>query len=764
KRVVISSGRTSALAKIASPSTTLMESGTCRLTNVVITASQPQPVLSIRGIATTPTNSSFDQSVATFIDGFYAGRPKLSLVPFFDVNRVEVLRGPQSTFFGNSAVGGALSVITNTPEVEGGYLNISAGTQSEYSAELANTFSLGKTLRVRAAGKYRTFGGFLEESLTGEMIGEEQQINGRISALFTPSDKVSLTLKAEYAEVTGNGMGLQQNGPPTENAESILDGILTGAPFAVEDPAYPQFTSVVNDFRTNAGGTQALSSNTFIRAGGFAVPSTAFGANLWHENPYFHNLGRRDITNNIYQLTGEFELFNAGYKFISQSSYGSYDSYDFIDLDASAYALATVEFLENYSQASQEFRLLSPENKPFRWLAGAYYQRSEVDDQTNIVYVLAPTGGVLFTERSWWTSGFISAEYDISDRLTLGAGMRLSIVTKDGRSNPLYALSSVDGSPLVNPLPSAINPFPLPVASQAIGLGALPAEWVRNPDIRVLRTTYETNNLDYSASLNYEIQNANLYFRYVNGFKAGGINAQNVSDPTVTPQDQQFNDEKVDAFELGIKGVTINDVASYELSTFYNIFSDLQTSQLNQENQLPVVTNAGKAISAGAELEGRFKVSERFKLGLQVAYLDAHYTEWKTTPNAEEIADGRSSDGTSIDRGALGYRLKYAPEWTLSLNPQLLLPVGYTKQLEVDLFYSYRTEYVTGDNYFAADTQDAYGLLDATVSITDKVTQKWRLSLYGRNLGNTHYAVYSNNQLLIPGRSRRVGLQLLYRW
>ena len=166
--------------------------------------------ISLRGISS-GTNTAFDQSVVTFIDDVYHGKVRSSGSLLLDVDRIELLKGPQTTFFGNNAIAGAINVQSARPRKDyGGSVRALYGDHGEYAAEAIVNVPLSSTLAVRAAGLANGMNGYLLDRTAEGKLPHERNYAGRITALWTPSDSFTLFLKAEATDNQNRGAaGLQ---------------------------------------------------------------------------------------------------------------------------------------------------------------------------------------------------------------------------------------------------------------------------------------------------------------------------------------------------------------------------------------------------------------------------------------------------------------------------------------------------------------------------------------------------------------------------
>lgn len=722
--------------------------------NVNVVNSGTSPSIAIRGISTSGANNGFEQSVGTFVDGVYIGRSNYMKTQLFDIEQIEVLKGPQPTYFGNSTIGGAMSISSVKPgKKQEGYVALSTGTQSEYELEGAYTYPFSDDFRIRVAAKYRTFDGFLNDLQTGDLKGGDKQLSGRITAVLEPSDRFKFTLKAEIADRTGEG-----GAPPRWRDPRPMDPseAINGYLYDDFDPNY-DLSYRLESFTSAFGANRPLPTEATFAGRPIAVA----GLDKWHENPWFADEAN-DI--NAANLSGNFEIgLGGGYSLTSLTGYSTFETFQRGDIDASHYALFGNQLAQDFNQFSQEIRLQSPTDKKVYWNLGAYYQNTTFSSENgSVMPIFGASGGGTIQDDSWF-SVFANMDYSLTDQLKLSGGLRYSTVSKDGEVYSVWGLSSVTGMPMSNQFPMNLS------GNIAINNGEIPL-FERNPNGVFYDPTYDTDAVDYSLSLLYELnENNNVYLKYAKGFKAGGINAPAVR---VTPTTQEtFGDETANAFELGVKGSIPAINLKYNLAAFQTNIEGLQVNQYDPINFNFITSNAGEAVSKGIEFDSRIFFSEVFQLGIDMAFLDAEFTEFITQAQNEEIADGLATqvagqntpapndDVYTVDRA--GYPLKFSPDFQITLSPTFNFSLNDKSRIFVNAQYTYKTRYATSDVYYSYDFQDAYGELYANVGYGPK-DRKWNVNAYFRNITDEIYIVTANNGNGFIGRGNRMGVQFRY--
>lgn len=343
--------------------------------------------LTVRGLGTPARTQSFDQSVALFLDGAFLGKGRLYSTAFFDVERIEVIKGTQSTLLGKNTSLGAISIVSKKPGTTlEGY--VSGGAEVEnggWFAEAAVTLPASDQLRFRFSGRYSDANGWVRNDTTGNNVPKDRDVGLRAIAVLEPSIDFDATLSYQYNDGRRIGNGYQFVDPNGLLPAGLGDGVL--------DDRKSSFMSQGDD--------------------GESVHRT-----------------RSHIAN----LTGNLQVGSS--TLTSVTSYATYkinfaDDFDFSNRD-STYFLRH----ENYDQFSQEIRLTSPGTQAFSYIVGLFYFHSNWDSSETQIYdtpvFVPPLGGNIFqggftnnfTQKTDTISAFVSTTYRFTDRLRLNLGLR----------------------------------------------------------------------------------------------------------------------------------------------------------------------------------------------------------------------------------------------------------------------------------------------------------------------------------------------------
>lgn len=516
----------------------------------------------IRGVGTVRlTSATADPSVGLFVNEVYIGRRGAATPPIFDLERVEVLRGPQGTIFGKNVVGGAVSLITGAPRFEfGGGAYIAAGNYGTVQSEGHVTGALSDTVAARLAFQTDRHDGYSRNIVNGQELDDTDGYAGRLSFLVKASDRLTLNFVGDVSHDDGGGQ----------------------ARHAVDDPT-----------RAGVGAISAakLSSN----------PRETY-------TPYFQYQRR---TTYGFSTRADYDFGGATLTYLGALRGGD-SGQRFSQAGAGAPPSLTDSVLtqaEKYTGITQELRIASDPSRQLRWLAGLYYLREETDRSSENAARSALPGGPGGTRDSldgvnnFTQNGvaqnyaaFGEVEYEFVPGLTASLGGRYTIDSKD-----MVASATIQSFGLPGDI---LSPAPL-----------------RTPyNITVEKTWKEFTPraaLEFKAS-----ENVLIYASAAKGFKGGGWQAA-TPDPVTAAR--PFNPETAWNYEIGIKSDLFDRRVRLNLAAFRLDFKDLQVEQLDDVLLTTVVTNAASAKIQGIEGEVSFAVTRGFTLSGSGSILDAKY-------------------------------------------------------------------------------------------------------------------------------------------
>ncbi|MEP4146102.1 MAG: TonB-dependent receptor [Halioglobus sp.] len=679
---------------------TNLEELTLYLPAVNVSQSGGQTQIFIRGIGS-GNNIGFEQSVGTFVDGVYFGRARNARAAFLDVERVEVLKGPQSTLFGKNTVAGAINITTRGPTEEfEGYLEGSYETEIEqYGLTGAVSGPLSDNVRGRLVAKYSDSEGYMENQAPGGEDGpqkEQSVIRGALSWDIT--DRLLADFKAETGSIDTEG----------KHHKITISTPTANYLFGFGDD--PNFESSLG-FNTK----QSVSGSPARRD---------FDENDW----------------DIYQATLTYEMDNHTLKSIT--AWTEYEVNKCLDGDyAPVYFLDQCNGEEN-EQFTQEFILSSNLGGSFEYLAGFFYQDSDLTSTTDthlrlsgippieagvwgLLGTTLPVGamdsGVLaeFEQNTESWSVFGQFTYDFTDRFRGTVGVRYS--EDDKEADSVQLITALGGTE-----PSGFH-------TALLGPGGLN---FRVPyDYNIERSE---DHVTGSMNLQYDIgDDTMIYFTASNGFKAGGFDESNGLDIS-----REFEDESVLNFEVGAKMEFWDNRARLNSAIFNTSFDDLQVSSF--ESATFIVTNAGEATVQGVELDGVVAVTDKLELRGALTWLDAEYDEYD---EAACTVDQIIAQGNPCRQDLGGTPLQFAPDWSGNIGATYETGLTANTDILFGLAALYSDDVLIMPDGDKNGIQESFWKVDARVAWSAS-DGSWTLALIGKNLTDEDVFSWGNDATL----------------
>jgi iron complex outermembrane receptor protein len=728
-------------------------------------------VLRIRGVGTTSNNIGFESAVGIFVDGAYQSRPGIALSEFVDVERVEVLRGPQGTLFGRNTSAGALNVTNVRPDLSefGGFANATYGNRNLVNVQGAVNLPVVKdTVAVRLTGAYRKRDGYLtvvdrNGAELGDSNGVDQHlIRGQIG--WETEGGIKGRIVADYAKSKAPfGAALEVLQSPVE-AFGLFGAVGLGARGGMAAPA------VATDEFDIRGGQAAVDNR--IASASF-VPETR--TKTWG-------------------VTGELEVpVGAAADLIYIGSYRKFDSFESYDADFSGLDVFDITgSIVNIKTMTHELRLQGDAfSDALEWMIGAYYSKEDITQDTS--YALGEdygelvgalffglTGGAfganpltllsggidpagstnnnLYAQNSKSWSIFTHNTLEIADGLKVSVGMRYSDESKDGsfaqgaNNNSICPalLGRLDLAELQNgnlvfpPAPAALGGPILALGCFAFVAPAdLPLSAVL-PLPRTFASEFKDNELIYTGKVAYEVTpDINTYASFTHGYKSGGFNLD--STAAVGGTDPRFLSETVDAYEIGLKSRLMDNAVTLNVAAFIENFQNFQVLEFT--GVAFETFNVPKATSKGVEIETVIRPDDYFTISGGLTLLDTKYP------------DDCAGTQTAVNVVALcGQDLTNAPPLTGIVGVGYRRPIGDTLEFSINGQVRMESDQRTSTQGIVLPTAaqiDALGLQgavdaapllpfdsqDGTIKINLRATigsqdDLWRIEAFVNNLTN----------------------------
>jgi iron complex outermembrane recepter protein len=664
---------------------TNLEQVSSTIPNLKITQTAIASRIAIRGIAS-GDNKGFEQSVAMFVDGVYFGRDQLSRLPLVDIERIEVLRGPQPTLFGKNAIAGAVSIVTRKPSDE---LEASVNALYEFNhkeAKLTGVLSgpLSQKVGARIVANYRKLDGYFFNTKQDRNEPNLREAFARGILDYDSGAGLTADLKIEYADFRAKGQPREVFGA-TGNYNAVFAG--------------PLFVDTELDYVRADGG-------------------------------YLSNTNVFNIALNVNYELGDHTLS-------AVTGYVDYNVEETIDIDFVAPNLLDGSNLsESYKQISQEFRIASPGGDRLSYIAGLYYQHSKLDFADHVIFspfflntpfrALGDTSNDrTFSQTSNLFSIFAQGEYALTDTLRVTIGARFNREIKRGQR----ALS-------INRGPQSLAA--LPTISDAAVSGTFRAV---NIEAHSISEKLTENSLNPMANIQYDVTDDLLiYGSFARGTKAGGFDVRSNSTPTSTtvarPGAFQFDDERADNFEVGLKYKGKNLALS--LALYRTKYADLQTSVFDGTLNFNV-RNAARATTQGIEADARWAVGDHLTLSGGIAYLDFAFTDF---PNGQ-CAFQQPPDTAGGFCNYAGQRNLLSPKWSGNVAADFKHDINDRLKFGAGFSADFSSSYVSSANLDPRTRQGGFVKIGARVSL-GAVDDSWAISLIGRNLTNERIIQNSN--------------------
>lgn len=683
----------------------------------------------IRGIGS-GINAGFEQSAAMFVDGVHFGRGQLYRAPLFDMNRIEVLRGPQSILFGKNAIAGAISITTAAPteEFEGSASMLYEPDHGEQETSLVLSGPLGESLSGRLAIRKRDMDGFITNSNLGSDGPEQDELTVRGTLQWIPRDNVDVTLKYERNKYDTTGRNIE-----------IIDDVY-GFPGPIPtNPAQLAYSQL-----------QVL---------GFGQSPTALDV----VQDYNRTSNGESSTNEADNFTLTVNWDVGGFALTSVSSFLQYEFQELCDCDFSSANVLVVPLSEDYDQFSQELRLVSPGGEAFDWIAGVFYQTNDASspDTTGLPAnsILGPAvdalvspgaGGLFvdsaaarsFTQDTDSTAVFGQVIWNLTDTMRLSLGGRFTAEDKEATRRVSLTRFST-GAP-IDPVTDRLR-FGTAAAVYANLLGVQFDFAGHN-----LAGSRSDDSFDFAVNLQWDANDdVMLYGTISSGFKSGGFDTRSNSAPgasavavpgiiapgTLPDGTFEFQDEDALAYEVGAK-TRIGQRAELNVAFFLTKYEGLQTSIYDGR----VGFNVGNADAdlMGLELDGRWQITDNFGLYGSFALLDFEFTNF---PNGE-CYFGEAAPGTQFcsRNGATNqYVADYSGTLGFTYDANLSAKLLFRSALDI----SFTDDYFTSQNNDPVTKQDAYAKINLRLAIGNP-EGSWEVALLGRNLADENVISYSN--------------------
>lgn len=674
-----------------------------------------QPTFVIRGVALLDFNPNNTPAAGIYVDDIYQSSTVMGAGAIYDVERVEVLKGPQAGLYGRNTTGGAVQVISRKPRLgdTSGYATGNFGSYQTLHVDAGQSIPLGDTLAARVSLSYDAGGKGWQKSLAdGKDWGRPDKKAVRVQLLWQPNEQFSANLKTFYAQ---------------DKSELTL-ATAVGRYNAVGGICTP----VANGYMDNAS---CLTYNQLTRPGS---PSPTLQSDD----------GKRTLSQAVNKLDnqdiGGTLTLNYDLGFATLSSITGYDHFRFDLTDDFAGAVDTLlvqKQKSNINYLSQEIRLASnPSDSKLSWTVGANFamdrytdsRKNDIRDNTIILRTFGLTSAtgrldLSYRQRTEYYGVFGQAEYAFNDQLKLSGALRYSDEKKEYR----------DGN----------ETFPL----------------INYYIYRNLNSEYKLDDhVTGKVSLQYTpTTEAMVYGSFSKGYKSGGFFG---GFPTNLRNVDPYKEEIIYAYEMGAKTRWLDRRLTLNGSIFYYDHKDAQGFSTVPNPLVPGqyvynLTNIGDAEHYGVELEATLRPISGLTIQANLGRL------WAKVVDSDRTFTGLDGSTINYEGRPIDFSPKWSGEFVVRYEHALTDELRGGVQMDYN-FRSDRTFPPTNVNK-AIYALDGYGLLGGRIFVTTQ--DDWTVAIFGSNLAGEAYKVARLGDGLgsfqeVYGQPRRIGVELTKSW
>jgi len=663
-------------------------------------------VIRIRGIGSEGSNAGIDPAVGVFVDGIYQGRTGLaSSLDLADVERIEVLRGPQGTLWGKNTAAGAISVVTKRPQLNewGAFFENSWGSYDDRQVRgTVNVPVIDDRLAMRLTGYFSKRDGFDTNRFDGGNRNDVDRNGARLKTLFNLSDSLELLVWADYA---------------TEQTTCCVADI----------SSYSGPPSLFVRFRDLAAGT------------GRPLPPVDVYDRLVDANEPSTNDTR------LVGVSAELNWTVRDHVLTLLTGYRNFKSFSVLDGDFSSYDAVTQTTDEQFQQWSSELRLASPGGERFDWVGGLYFYYQE--DETLGKLGIGPdwidnspigpfigsgdvdadgdvSGFDTNTHETWSYAAFGQGTYSLLDSLALTVGLRLNYERKARVGTQIAGFKGVDQGPF-------------------------------GPDLYADESFSVFNVSPMGALRWFPTSESMLFLSVARGFKSGGFTQLR----TVGGRGTNFDDEEATDLEAGFRTTWFDRMITLNATAFHTWYDNFQAVAFDGTGIS--VTNAGKLRSWGVEADGLVVPHPYLQLGFGLGYNPTVYDEFPLSPcTAKQIA--KVPLGTTCVQDLAGRPKDNAPEWSASVFANFERPVGRLPHFDLPLLGFVRGDWSFQSKIFLQQDLDpnliqpGYGLLNLRTGLRTE-DEHWEVTFGVQNVTDQDFRVVAFDVPILNGYAAIVG-------
>jgi iron complex outermembrane receptor protein len=637
-------------------------------------------VVFIRGIGNTDFSLTTDPGVGTYVDGVYMSRSAGGVLDVLDLERIEILRGPQGTLFGRNTIGGAINITSRQPGEElSGKLELTLGNDERINARGSIDIPVSESLRTTFSVSSKQRDGFVDRVLVGDETGDEDRQSFRGSVVFAPNDSWDFQLSYDRTDIDEASAG------------STIEGFTPGA------------------------GTVGYALATFGDIGQGLADLQQYVTDGSDDKSYGTGISGTELDIEGFSLIGTYHGNNFDIKYTG--AYRETEGEFYRDPDNSPHAITETANTDYYhEQTSHELQITgSAFEDRLQYVGGLFYLEEEGTDNV-FVSVFLPTPDLVagFPARinnfadvdNTSQAAYFQGTWSFNETWSFTAGVRYSEDEKKFDYTQYISDPVGGGYPF---FPGAVdeNGNFTPGLSPIVGDGSGSVD----------ETFDETDvKLGVDARLN---DNTLLYYSFAQGYKSGGFVLRYV-EPVSEPL--SFDPETVDTHEIGVKWQSEDNRVRTNAAVFYSDYQDVQVTFFDNLGG-PITANAGTVDIYGIEIELVALLTDQLVLDAGYGYTDAEYQEINDIPGLS----------LTIDESA---KLVNTPEHSFNAGLEYTLPLG-DNVLSFRVDYSYTDEMFNDSQNSPFLFEDSYQIWNALVRFS--LGESLDLIAFGKNLADERY-------------------------
>jgi len=697
---------------------------------------QGTPIYTLRGVGFNTPDMSSTSPVGVYIDEVSYPYPLMSKGLTFDVERVEVLKGPQGTLYGRNTTGGVINYIANKPTEEfEASVKAEYGRFDTYSVETMVNGALLESVNARLAVKTNRSGEGWQKSVSrDDTLGEKEKTGARLTLDWEISNNMNALVTLGWWEDKSDAQAPQVTALELDQPAFTVPGLEAEV---ITNPDN-------QDADWNAPGSLAWGGTTFTE------PAEGFGTDT-----------------EMHTLAARFDWYlRDDLTFTSITSYADLERSDLLDQDGTYYEMISSHGVGTIESFSQEFRVAG-ETDTLKYIGGVFYSKDNVEDSINLWGGQTSPLNALRAAAAFYGYGveaengfrdwqnfanietetravFGQLEWALADTINVTAGIRYTEDNTDFEG----CSRDIDGDGNIQAL---WNP--------TFGVNVQPGECITfksdysAPVDGPVVDTLSEDNVSGRLALDWQATDETLlYASFSRGFKSGNFP---VGSANVASQFSPVNQEELKAYEIGVKS-SLSENLQLNMAAYYYDYTDKQVFGRAPDPVFTVLTrlvNVPKSEVKGAELDLTWNVNDALVTRVSASYMETEVTEYS----------GLDKLANSVDFS--GSEFEYSPhlQFNALASYRLQLPADLAVQVTLDASYTsdQQGDFVGADAYKV----DAYTLWGLNASLMPS-SEDWELSLWARNLTDEYYwtsAVSTRDTITrFAGMPRTLGMSVNY--